>query len=239
MRIFSKYHDYYDGVLAYGSDPNCVYVRNEEEFRVDYPQNPHNPDEYKNIVENKHIAERLNLFPILQDYRISNYNYLQSGDSFLVLFCGKLYPCMTFHLPIKNVKGYSYTEKFKRYCYTLDEVIKIRDTYSHEKIKYYNPLSNQNLEAIYNVPKEVGMDIHYKTGIPSFLIKADMVVYNPILKPLRFASVMDPYTAFQELSMFISGILGGTSPPTIEVSNDIRIQKHGFDLKTSFRKPKE
>jgi len=38
--------------------------------------------------------------------------------------------------------------------------------------------------------------------------------------------------------MYISGVLGGHSPKMIEVSNEVKIHKAGFD-KFSFRKDKE
>ena len=59
---------------------------------------------------------------------------------------------------------------------------------------------------------------------------------NPIgLKQLGFAKALDPYTAFQELSMWIGGILGGTSPEIVRITDDkVLIENHGYD-KHSFR----
>jgi len=55
---------------------------------------------------------------------------------------------------------------------------------------------------------------------------------------MEFFKIVDPFTAFQELSMFIGGIMGGKSPIMIEVADKDRIAKHGFD-KFSFRKEKQ
>jgi len=233
MRIFSKYHDYYDSVMAYGVDPKCVYVRNEEEYIVTYPNSP---VEYSLLANNKYISNRLKTFQAWENSSDS-FDRLQIGEAFLLLFCGKLYPCIVFYPPLKSRRDFWYPERFKKYCYTLDEALHVRDTYPTKKKKRYvfNSLSDERLMEFYNVLDEIGIDIHYETGIPSFLIKCDKVVYNPILKPLRFGKVMDSFTTFQTLAMFISGVLGGTSPPMVEISDDIRLQKHGFDLKTSFR----
>lgn len=59
--------------------------------------------------------------------------------------------------------------------------------------------------------------------------------YN--LKKYNFQSVVDPYTAYQELSMWI-GSRARPEKPMIKVSNEILIKKHGFD-KHSFRKEKK
>ena len=39
----------------------------------------------------------------------------------------------------------------------------------------------------------------------------------------------------QELSMFVDGVMAGQMPPMVEVSNEVRVHKAGFD-KWSFRK---
>ena len=82
------------------------------------------------------------------------------------------------------------------------------------------------------------VEYHHLTGIPSVMIEAESLFYNPILKDYEFFKVVDAFQAFQELSMFISGVLGGQSPKMVEISDNIRIEKHGFD-KMSFRKEKK
>jgi hypothetical protein len=42
--------------------------------------------------------------------------------------------------------------------------------------------------------------------------------------------------AFQEIQMFISGVLGIDENPTVEVSDKDKIISRGFDYKWSFRK---
>ena len=63
---------------------------------------------------------------------------------------------------------------------------------------------------------------------------------NPFtLKQLGFAKAVDPYTAFQELSMWIGGVLGGTSPEIVTIKDDkTLIEGHGFDNRFSFRGPR-
>ena len=63
---------------------------------------------------------------------------------------------------------------------------------------------------------------------------------NPVgLKQLGFAKALDPYSAYQELSMWIGGVLGGTSPEIVTIKDDkVLIENHGFDKVTSFRGPR-
>jgi hypothetical protein len=63
---------------------------------------------------------------------------------------------------------------------------------------------------------------------------------NPYtLKQLGFAKALDPYSAFQELSMWIGGVLGGTSPEIVTIKDDkTLIEGHGFDNRFSFRGPR-
>src|SRR5208283_3990318 len=61
---------------------------------------------------------------------------------------------------------------------------------------------------------------------------------NPLLKDYEFYKVFDTYQAFQEIQMFIGGVLGNKEKEIIEVADKYKIAKHGFD-KFSFRKDKE
>jgi len=57
------------------------------------------------------------------------------------------------------------------------------------------------------------------------------------LKDIDFVKALDPFTAFQELSMFVGGVMARPDRPTVEITdNKIIAAKHGFD-EWSFRKP--
>lgn len=63
---------------------------------------------------------------------------------------------------------------------------------------------------------------------------------NPIgLKNFQFMKVLDPYTIHQELSMWVGGVLPGSSPIMETISEKVKIEKHGFDPKWSFRKHRD
>jgi hypothetical protein len=60
-----------------------------------------------------------------------------------------------------------------------------------------------------------------------------------MLSEWEFYKIKDVYTAFQDISMYISGVLGTQSPELIKIDNNTKIHKHGFDVKKSFRKRKK
>jgi hypothetical protein len=56
------------------------------------------------------------------------------------------------------------------------------------------------------------------------------------LKDVQFYKVVDPYTAFQEIAMWVGGTLPRNPNTMVEITDDkIKAHKHGFD-KWSFRK---
>lgn len=65
------------------------------------------------------------------------------------------------------------------------------------------------------------------------------VIVNPPLKAFNMMNVIDPWQTWQEISMWIGGVMPGGQSPMVEVSNTSKIIKAGFDPKISFRKRKE
>lgn len=91
--------------------------------------------------------------------------------------------------------------------------------YQYSKFKD-NYISSDTLEA------------KIKNSNYSHVSTYDMVEINPILKDLDFAGVVDPFTAFQEISMFLSGVLGINEPEMIEISDKHKRDAKGFDDKS-------
>lgn len=62
-------------------------------------------------------------------------------------------------------------------------------------------------------------------------------VDQPSLGDMQFAKTVDPFTAFQEISMWVGGVLPHPGPNMVEITDDkVKIAKHGFDVVGSFRK---
>jgi len=67
-------------------------------------------------------------------------------------------------------------------------------------------------------------------------VKTNLIEINPRLNKLNFQSVVDPYTAFQEIEMFVGSQLAVQRDPEVHVSDEIKAESHGFN-KWSFRRP--
>lgn len=61
------------------------------------------------------------------------------------------------------------------------------------------------------------------------------LILNPRLADLNMANVLDPASAFQEVSQFISGVAPGQQMPMVEISDEDKVHKRGFDPKYGFR----
>jgi hypothetical protein len=61
------------------------------------------------------------------------------------------------------------------------------------------------------------------------------MAWNACLKDLEFFRIVDPYTAFQEIAMFLGG-LAVPLKPIPHVDDKTMVEAKGFDKKWSFRK---
>lgn len=88
----------------------------------------------------------------------------------------------------------------------------------------------------YNAPDRVDLDIIRYDWHTQTWIRPDEIIINGFnLNELQFFKVFDFTKAYQELEMFIGGVLTSIGNKMVEVSDKSKIAKHGFD-KRSFRK---
>ncbi len=203
--VNSKYKDYYDSV-AYSKG-------------ID-----------KSIVYNRELQEiKLNW---LKNFPSHDITWINSGNktsvsTFIFGFCGKLYS-----LCVKKTKE---TNKIE-IIYDLDSIINLdefknNNFYRKNEFEYYTQMLNS---------KKVS-ELFFEFKTPSFLIGAQQyhnkfnLIINPNLKDLEFYRIMDAYTTFQEIEMFISGVIGTETKKVIEITDKDKIIGKGFDYKTSFR----
>lgn len=59
---------------------------------------------------------------------------------------------------------------------------------------------------------------------------------NPRLASLSWASAHDPASCFQTIAQFIGGVVPGRQMPMVEISDQSKVAKHGFDPRYGFRK---
>jgi len=226
MRLYSKFHDYYDTAIAYGIDELCFYQRKQQGFK---------PPEYRKGS----VASTYN--DIAEPFKdsIEHTSFLNARFAkFYILFCGRVYPGVRYHYD-KNINSIEYYDKI---VYDVEDALR-----EHSKYRKRHPSRwygvDRGAKAIkqhfsLKVPEEILINMHHKAGVPIILITGEKVVYNPKLLTYGFQKVVNATEAFQEISMFISGVLGGQSPKMVQLEDKDLIKKRGFN-KLSFRKEKE
>ena len=210
MRIISKFHDYYDSVMRTGVDKECVYVRNEEE-----------------IILNEIWKHTGNLSDIKIE-STQNKNYSCQIEKFIIGFCGKIYPCIEERI---SWRDYCYNHRQKIIFHYSKEFIDEKD---YDKYFYKGSFFDKNFNEFesyfekYKVPVFVTLtDNLYSSG--------RKLILNPQLKKYEFFKIKDSYTTYQEIYMYLSGVLGVNQKEIINISDKDKIKKKGFD-KFSFKK---
>jgi len=242
MKIVGKdFCDYYDSCLGYGIDKTIIYQRTIKEY------------EYGSKLF-KETEKLLNVLPTYYstDYYSTDYYihkiyknnkkeyYFESGA---IGFCGIIYPFVKVFVEIKN----AYQTKSKViYFYNQDSLTKFLEKI---KFKIKNKFGKQlfSKEFFKKLFKQSNnLDIFFKIGNPTWSIvpihdRAKHIqtnyklVINPKLEDYQFYKVFDSFTAFQEISMFIGGVLGQVHPMTSTISDEDMKYKKGFGHKYAFK----
>lgn len=219
MRLISKSRDYYDSALKMWYDETITYVRKADTREVS--------------VRLTDILNNLNL-RYISSYEVT---------PLLIGFAGKFYPVIEFfHGNDIN------EEKTNTYHYTYEELKKHlksnRNKYLDKEFKRFFDNDYSSLEylfAEYNSPIVV-LDIsaffvecrYKRLGYELTELHDRAVNINVVLKDYEFYRVFDTYTAFQEISMYVSGVLNQGFPIMTEISDVSMRDKKGF-YKYSFK----
>lgn len=218
MLIDSDFHDYYDTAMAAGIDKTCVY--NRKRLRVDLP---------------KSFDDRnLTLRKISVGHNDYNFVYWR-----IIGFAGEIFPLVTItDSPIKYGKPFYDWESASQH---LDKIM-IGDYEREARYRQstWNPLSDVSMKQFFEESRWTRLkEIFVKHRAPVFMIDfakdARALTLNVCLKGYRFMTIKDPFTAFQEVHGFLSGVLGGLDRDVAVVNEQDRIKQRGF-TKWSFRK---
>lgn len=241
MRIISKFHDYYDSAMAYGQDQTVVFSRATTEFPVDDA-----------------IVQRFNS-EMTFHYRNNKLNEMHLKSVFICI-AGKTYRAIKatiwgkdplgllshshdpetepvaerFFYDLETLKeflgGYKFQVNLNEYSWQREQEPMI-DAFLQKQGTDENEawlIENRLLVFMFMASKQWHGSIHAKVQ--------DHIAYeNPCLKDVEFYKVLDSFTAYQELDMFISGTLPQSTAMPIEIADKDKIPQHGFD-KWSFRK---
>lgn len=246
MRIISPYSDYYDSAQSHGQDQSIIYQRKMVEYKdVDsYKLNDKTPqvirDLYKQVYEaTTGSDERVRWYysaglPNTIFGKPNSFN-VSSG---IIVFCGKMYQYVALH---RDVVAMSPTSS-SHYFYDSESFI---DFCIANKLKIIEKAARWDKSTIEDrVKKKFDKkgEINNNWLIENKVICADVtkhhIIINPKLKDRQFFKVMETYTAFQSLDMWICGTLSYPQNAMVMLDDKSMIAKHGFD-EWSFRKQPE
>lgn len=253
MRIISKFHDYYDIGLSYGIDPNLVYERKTKEMFMDFRfyRNRKWAERDHKIVKYEILKQ---CFPNIDHKKIINYsrpstkfetmNIITIG---FICFCGVIYPYLIVNTNL--FKKENITNKLCFNIQDIDEIVNYCESKPINNLYYkkskYRPNERQECIDFFNCQTasyEYLCETHVHFDCPIFLAKETghefQLLFNPKLDDYEFYRILDPYTAFQNISMFMSGVMGIKEKDTVEISDKDLKHMKGFDEK-SFRKESE
>lgn len=200
MRIHSDFKDYYDSAQGMGIDPAIRYLRRSQGHAVDWQE----------IFS--HITTRT-------DYK-----------SFLVGFCGTLYPGLKRFPPMRDPEIF----------YSPPEPVVVKQK-RKRRYGYSRFTSVETFGDFWLSQGKQSDELFLKFKAPVFLVHYQYISdreltleTNPFLKPLEFQKVKDPFTAFQDIATYISNVLVVPDKPD-DIPDKFKVEQHGFD-KWSFRK---
>ena len=224
MKIFSKFQDYYDSALGSFLDSDVAVYRKTSKINVPYNEIPRlgNYDFSYEVVKDINGRKQYGKLPI-----------------HMIGFCGTWY----FFVYAQDRRGFFNKLEYK----TFDEIVEN----NRRNSIFYGYNSNKDVT---DPNKEPGWkEIFEKYGPVLYIEKYDPpgkyyrqfsninmeTVIWPELKTYKFQAVKDPYTALWEIEHWFD-THARPDEAVVPVGDDItRLQAHGFDKKTSFRKGKE
>ena len=235
MKIISPFKDFYDRALAYGHDDSVVLVRKPEEL-----YNSHDPV-LRNVKTFDALFEDFSMNSIRgSDECTIDFSYI------VVLFCGKTYrgirvtrkPHWTKVQDTKSIVVYdgdALQNVVANFGGDIDVDHQKRGRFWWGRQFFYN-------NSLRTWLSRQGTDEHQQFAIErkfTTLVvdggSPTTVVNNARLADYEFFRAIDPVTAYQEIDMFVSGVLASTGNQMVVTEDRYKIQAAGFDSR-SFRK---
>lgn len=243
MKLVGKIRDYYDSALSLGID-NTLYFHRETKTE--------NSDVAKDIV--KILDDKLGGGNYVKQQSNNYRSQWQRADHLIdvsiniIGFCGRLYPGIMLHYSDYR------TPEHKECFYKLDGYNRFETTFSGFTPNFFKNhfkryISRYGHHSSVADRMNLAIDALWKYKNDKWFIDLDTPYFRvswagqevivetcPVLKEYNFYKVKDPYQAFQEISMYLGGVIPRHVPEMINISDKDRIAQHGFN-KLSFRHP--
>jgi len=231
LKIISPFHDYYDSAMVYFDDTILLKRKTERRFLGEVKVAlPYHMDSIA-ISYGRGISS---------NHRIAAIDYLY--------FCGKVYPLFVLFNARRHwerVQGkYTHIEQRSDQVYfnSIDDLLKaceqegLKINRSFGQPKNHIEKIKERLKRMEN--QEISADVFRSVGAPYFILEGNVVVVYPELKAITKSFKMDAATVYQEIEMYMGGVLGQEEKPVEPVSDIDKRNSKGFD-EYSFKKRKE
>jgi hypothetical protein len=225
MRIISDFYDYYDGLNCY--DSPLIYKRDGNDTAYRLTEGPLNLTSFR--TWDSYHPSRIQKFEYYPKKGFRRYRVYLA----IVGFCGKIYT----EYRITGSKRYKNEETvLSTFSY---------DSYKEWGLKHIEGFRPINVDFVWTdffnsykdsatIPIFCAESSNKAWGLNPYVV-GDFYKINCKL-PSGFASVMPPYQAYQELSLFLGNYAAPDTVPAL--SNADNIERLGFDKKSSFRRNK-
>jgi hypothetical protein len=228
MKIISKYRDYYDSAAGYGIDTNLSDIPHTKILQGDEE-------------------------PFGRAYRstMAHWSGVKPSEYSLwyLAFAGRAYPLLLLYVAVEN------DQLATSYCWRIKDVEKALEA-SPLDHKYFNGrnkmrpsirsnFTRRSVCALYErkVSESRVIEFHRRADSPVVLSRCvpdtkrsggtiREVVAHPNLREIEFMRVVDPFTAFQDISGFLGGVLGMPESPQRPLSDEVTRDLKGFDTKS-------
>lgn len=236
MRIYGG-HDYYDCGLAMGIDPTITLVRGKsdsvsakDEIGVELPVESLELNHgARSRIEHVVVAFCDKLYHGVAGFRrmpLGGYGepeYIWSAEKLRKWVALEKNLCVSVYVP--------WDRKKKKNKPELEEYFVVREI--PEKMRAY--MIQHRISILVAETPEAEYVSTKRSSYWRRKCLNDVEVNPATLKHIGFAKALDPFTAFQELGMWIGGVLGGSSPQIVTITDDqVLAENHGYD-KHSFR----
>lgn len=249
--------DYYDTALSFGHDPSTVYVRSNTElkdmslqaseltanslgiFPALFPGKIHKRQNMQIKRRSRHSWRSLSRRAREETIETSKYHYRFTYPT--VIACGKRYDGV--RVDVQKVLYYG-TMSPDKTLFFWDAQLFVK--WMEETQLFWNREVGDGPLEDYFQPKplsikllQVVTDRRWTILIHDPAVNPNKwLVDQPMLRAVQFFKAVEPNKMFQEIDMWVGGVLPRPGKPTVEISDEVRAAKHGMD-ETSFRKPKQ
>lgn len=236
MKLISNYKDYYDGILYSMTEPNNkIWERYESDIKWVHHLN----------LTNIHNVNRFSFLDYDKKTKMYTYYLLE-----ILVVCGKIFP---YYKKIQTKSKHYFVNDYFSVLHDVDTIFdkdEVDKLLSNRNNRFMNLSYDSIINEITPLVNKV-TDIELESGVLPVIIKfvtnssrvnrssKGLYYYTNVnLSKLNFTTVMDDYTVFKEIEIYINERLN-TEVSGNTMTDKEKIQTYGFDDKTSFRKSKK